>query len=224
MVHFCTAGNTASFFKFLCQCCPPINTAHYGLIQEIKNKFPRVVSNDLDKPIEGFKADLVLKESAQPIFHCAYTLPFKLKDAVSKEIDRLVDLKILKPIKHSKWASPLVVRVKPNGELRFCIDGKVTINKYLETDHHPLHRMDDIFASLANCCVFCVIDLKGAFKQLELSIDSQKYVVINTHKGLYESTRMFDGLKVAPAVFQSIMDQILVALEKVRCFIDDIII
>lgn len=35
---------------------------------------------------------------------------------------------------------------------------------------------------------------------------------------------MFDGLKVAPAIFQSIMDQILVALEKVRCFIDDIII
>lgn len=85
------------------------------------------------------------------------------------------------------------MRVKPNGELRFCIDGKVTINRYLETDHHPFHRIDDIFASLANCSVFCVIDLKGAFKLLELSVCSQKYVVINTHKGLFVCTRMFDG-------------------------------
>lgn len=195
-----------------------------SLLNEIKSKFPRVVSTDYSKPIEGFEAELLLKENAQPIFHCAYTLPFKLKDAVSKEIDRLVELEILKPIKHSKWASPLVVRVKPNGEFRFCIDGKVTINKYLETDHHPLHRIDDILASLANCSVFCVIDLKGAFKQLQLTINSQQYAVLNTHKGLYVCTRMFDGLKVAPAVFQSIMDQILVALEKVRCFIDDIIV
>lgn len=195
-----------------------------SIIKEIKQKFPNVVSTDMDKPIEGFTAELVMKENAQPVFHCAYTVPYKLKDRVSEEIDRLVSLKILKPIKHSEWASPLVVRVKSNGELRFCIDGKVTINKFLETDHHPLHRIDDIFASLSNCLFFCVIDLKGAFKQLELSINSQKYVVINTHKGLYVCTRMFDGLKVAPAIFQSIMDQILVALEKVRSFIDDIII
>lgn len=194
------------------------------IIKEIQSKFPRVVCGKSEKPIEGFKAELVMKDNAQPIFHCAYTLPYKLKDAVSEEIDRLVELKILKPIKHSNWASPLVVRVKQNGELRFCIDGKVTINKYLETEHYPLHRVDDIFASLANCNVFCLIDLKGAFKQLELTENSQQYVVINTHKGLYMCTRMFDGLKVAPAIFQSIMDQILVGIEKVRSFIDDIII
>lgn len=193
-------------------------------IKEIESKFPRIVSKNMDDPIEGFKADLVLKENAQPIFHCAYTVPFKLKEAVSKEIDRLVALNILIPIKHSQWASPLVVRVKSNGELRLCIDGKVTINRYLETDHHPLHRIDDIFASLSNCYVFCVIDLKGAFKQVELTSSSQQYVVINTHKGLYKCTRMFDGLKVAPAIFQSIMDQLLVDLEKVKSFIDDIIV
>lgn len=127
-------------------------------------------------------------------------------------------------MKTSDWASPLVVRVKSNGELQFCIDGKVTINKFLETEHYPLPRMDDIFASMSNCNVYCVIDLKGAFKQLKLTVNSQKLVVISTHKGLCMSTRMFDGLKVAPAVFQSVMDQILVSLEKVKCFIDDIII
>lgn len=200
------------------------SVSRISIIEEITAKFPNIVSEKFERPIEGFTAELVLKDEATPIFHAAYTLPYKLKDRVSDEIDRLVNLKVLKPIKNSKWASPLVVRVKSNGELRFCIDGKVTINKYLETDHYPLPRIDDIFSSMSNCEVYCVIDLKGAFKQLELTVDSQTYVVINTHKGLYLCTRMFDGLKVAPAAFQSVMDQILVALEKVRCFIDDIII
>lgn len=109
-----------------------------SILNEIKSKFPKIVSDKLELPIEGFTAELVLKENAKPIFHAAYTLPFKLKDRVSSEIDRLVNLKILKPIKNSKWASPLVVKVKPSGELRFCIDGKVTINRFLETDHFPL--------------------------------------------------------------------------------------
>ncbi len=171
------------------------SVSHLSILQEIKSKYPRVVSDKLELPI----------------FHAAYTLPYKLKD-------------ILKPVKSSNWASPLVVRVKKSVELRFCIDGKVTINRYLETNHYPLARVDDIFSSMSNCSYYCLIDLKGAFKQLELATDSQKYVVINTHKGLFVCTRLFDGLKVAPAIFQSVMDQILINLEKVKCFIDDIII
>ena len=146
-----------------------------SILNEIREKFPRIVFTDMETPIEGYKAELLMKEVAQPIFHCAYTIPYKLKEKVSSEIDRLVEVGILKPIKHSDWASPLVVRVKQNGELRFCIDGKVTVNHYLESDHYPLHRIDDIFASLSNCIYICVLDLKGAFKQLELSIKSKSH-------------------------------------------------
>lgn len=121
-------------------------------------------------------------------------------------------------------ASPLVVRVKANNTLRFCIDGKVTINKYLETEHYPLPRMDDIFASLSNCNIFCVVDLTGAFKQLSVSEKSQEFLTINTHQGLYACSRLIDGVASAPAIFQSVMDQILLGIEGVKCFIDDIII
>lgn len=194
------------------------------LISLIKSKWPRIVSKEIDTPIEGFKAELVMKENARPIFHCAYTVPYKLKESVSQEIDRMVRENIFRPIKYSNWASPLVVRVKPNGTLRFCMDGKVTINKYLETDHYPLPRMDDIFATLSNCNVFCVIDLTGAFKQLSVSEKSQEYLTINTQRGLYACTRLMDGVSSAPAIFQSVMDRILLGIEGVKCFIDDIII
>lgn len=200
------------------------SVSHSELISQIKSKFPRIVASGIDTPIEGYTAELVMKDNYSPIFHCAYTVPYKLKESVSEEIDRMCKQNIFRPIKHSNWASPLVVRVKANNTLRFCIDGKVTVNKYLETDHYPLPRMDDIFASLSNCNVFCVVDLTGAFKQLSVSEKSQEFLTINTHKGLFACTRLIDGVSSAPGIFQSVMDRILLGIDGVKCFIDDIII
>lgn len=82
------------------------SVSRMSILQEIKERFPNVVSSKLELPIEGYTAELVLKENFTPIFHAAYTLPYKLKDRVSSEIDKLVELQILKPIKNSKWAYP----------------------------------------------------------------------------------------------------------------------
>ena len=59
---------------------------------------------------------------------------------------------------------------------------------------------------------------------MELSTDSQQYLTVNTHKGLYAYQRLTYGIASAPALFQSTMDQILQGMDNVRCRIDDIII
>ncbi len=130
------------------------SVSHSELFSQNKSKFPRIVATEIDTPIEGYTAELVMKDRYSAIFHCYYTVPYKIKESVSEEIDRMCRENIFRPIKHSNWASSLVVQVKANNTLRFCIDGKVTVNKYLETDHYPLPRMYDIFASLSNCKVF----------------------------------------------------------------------
>ena len=43
-------------------------------------------------------------------------------------------------------------------------------------------------------------------------IISTEYVVINTHKGLYEYRRLPFGVASAPAIFQKVMDTILQGL------------
>lgn len=194
------------------------------LLTEIKSKFPKVVKVGLDTPIEGFSADLVLRENTVPIFHAPYGVPFKLKEKVEVELDRLVSEKILTPVKFSRWATPAVIVPKPNGDIRICLDCKVTINKYLETEHYPLPKISDIFSSLANCKVFCVIDLTGAYQQLAMSPDSKELLTINTHKGLFTYSRLAFGVSSAPAIFQSVMDQILKSISGVFCYLDDILI
>ena len=57
-----------------------------------------------------------------------------------------------------------------------------------------------------------------------LDEESKKFMVINTHKGLYQYTRMPFGISSAPAIFQHVMDTILQGLSNVLCYLDDILI
>lgn len=127
-------------------------------------------------------------------------------------------------MKFSRWASPVVLVPKPDGGLRICMDCKVSINKCIKTEHYPLPKIDDIFASLANCKYFCKIDLKGAYLQLEVSEESKELLTVNTMKGLFRFSRMALGIKNGPSIFQSVMDQILSRLDQVFCYQDDILI
>ena len=53
---------------------------------------------------------------------------------------------------------------------------------------------------------FTKLDLTAAYQQMKLDEKSAKLVAINTHKGLYEFTRLPFGVASAPAVFQRAMD------------------
>ena len=196
-----------------------------NFIEEIKTRFPRVFSNLPDSKIEGFTAEINMENDTVPIFHAPYSVPYKLREKVEIELDRLVKEQIIVPVKTSKWASPVVVVPKPNGDIRLCLDCSKTINKSVVTDHYPLPKKEDIFASLSgfsNC--FCVIDLKGAYQQLSVSEMSKQFLTMNTLKGLFQYTKLPFGVTSAPSIFQSVMDQILLGIKGVFCYLDDILI
>lgn len=194
------------------------------VIENLRNKYPTVFSSVATGTIKNFKAELNLMENARPIFFKPYSVPYGLRGAVEQEIKRLCELNIIYPVRHSVWASPIVIVNKPDGSIRMCVDCKVTINKFLRTDHYPLPRIDDILANLQNAKYFCVLDLREAYAQMEVSEDSQEYLTINTHLGLFRYRRLIFGVSCAPTIFQSMMDQIIQGLERVMCFIDDLLI
>ena len=66
---------------------------------------------------------------------------------------------------------------------------------------YPLPRIEDLFAALSRGKVFSKLDLSHAYLQVQLSRESQKYLVINTHKGLYAYKRLPFGVSSAPAIF-----------------------
>lgn len=201
-----------------------IDTTISKAVDKIKVDFSTVFASIAVGTIRHFKAKLNLIDEAKPIFFKPYTVPYGLREAVENEIKRLCSLGIIYPVRHSAWASPVVIVNKPDGSIRMCVDCKVTINKYLLTDHYPLPRMDDILASLANAKYFCVLDLREAYAQMEVAEEAQEFLTINTHMGLFRYKRLIFGVSCAPTIFQSMMDQIVQGLLWVICFIDDLLI
>lgn len=60
----------------------------------------------------------------QPIFKKAYTVPYKLKDKLDRHLNMLEQQNVITSIKASEWASPVIVVVKKDQDIRMVIDCK----------------------------------------------------------------------------------------------------
>jgi hypothetical protein len=88
---------------------------------QLKTEFPRVFAEDKRTNITGIEAQLVLKEGASMIFHKAYSVPYKIKDKLEKELKSMIDNGISVRVSHAEMASPIVFVPKPNGAIRVCV-------------------------------------------------------------------------------------------------------
>jgi hypothetical protein len=127
-------------------------------------------------------------------------------------------------VSFSEWASPLVPVVKADGGLRLFGDYKATLNTCLLTDQYPLPIFSEMSQKWVVCKYFSKLDLKKAYLQLKVHEDSQKYLTVNTPKGLFQYSRLVYGVASAPALFQQVMDEILQGLKGVTCYIDDVLV
>ncbi|KAF6040154.1 hypothetical protein EB796_001547 [Bugula neritina] len=57
-----------------------------------------------------------------------------------------------------------------------------------------------------------------------VSKESRPLLALTTHKGLYAYTRLAFGISVAPALWQNAMEQVLMSIERVQVYYDDILI
>lgn len=104
------------------------------------------------------------------------------------------------------------------------MDFRVSLNKVIDSDHYPLPHIEDIITSMSRKTVFTILDLRGAYQQLELFEESKVYFTINTHVGLFRFNKLTYGVKTAPSIFQRTMDEILRGISNVSCYIDDVIV
>ena len=88
--------------------------------------------------MKHFQAKLRVRPVTTPVLHRPRPVPFAVKDAIERELQRLVKAGIVEKVMHSEWAAPVVVVPKGDGKIRLCGDYKVTVNKSLEVDQHPL--------------------------------------------------------------------------------------
>ena len=193
-------------------------------LEKLAEEYPSVFAEGLGT-VKGHEAKIRLKNDATPKCCRARPMPYALREAVDKELDRLEQEGIIKPVDDADWASPIVVvEKKKSGSVRICADFKVTINLHVEGQQHPIPNPTDLLAQVAEGSVFTTLDLSQAYAQLPLDEDSKRYCVISTHRGLYAYQRMPFGVASAPSIWQRTMDKILCGLPGVVCFFDDVLV
>ncbi|XP_055585220.1 uncharacterized protein K02A2.6-like [Uranotaenia lowii] len=129
---------------------------------------------------------------------------------------------ILKKVERSSWATPVVPVMKSADRVRLCGDYKVTVNKCLLIDEHPLPTIDELFSNMAGGRKFSKLDLAQAYLQMEVREEDRELLTLNTHLGLYQPTRLMYGVSSAPAIFQREISQRLGDIPGVSVFLDDI--
>ena len=195
---------------------------HTSDLDKVMAKYPRVLKPGLGTmTVDGH---LYVKPGTKPRFKKARSVPYSLRPKLEAEYKRLQAEGILVPVSHSDWATPVVPVAKADNSIRVCGDFKVTLNDVLDIDKYPLPNPQDLFAALAGGKIFTKLDLSHAYQQMPLDEESQKYVTINTHMGLFRYTRLPYGIASAPSMFQAQMEQVLQGIPGVLVFLDDILI
>ena len=138
------------------------------------------------------------------------SVPFALLDKVEQELELLQKQGTLEPVDISDWAAPIVVVLKKDCKsVRICGDFSVTVNPVSKLDRYPIPKVEDLFARLGKGKLFSKLDLSQAYQPLTLDEDSKKYVVINTHRGLFRYMRLPFGIASVPGIFQRVIESLL---------------
>ena len=201
-----------------------IHHVHSASLQALLARYPAVFQDGLGK-LQGYQAKILVEPNSVPKFNPARSVPYALRDKVDRELQRLQDEGILEPVETAEWAAPIVTVLKRDkSSIRICGDFSVTVNPVSKLERYPIPKPEDLFAKLANGKRFSTLDLSHAYQQVPLEVESRKYVVVNTHRGLFQYTRLPFGISSATGIFQRVMENLLQGIEGIVVYLDNILV
>lgn len=126
-------------------------------------------------------------------------------------------------VEPSPWLAALVIILKNNGEVRLCVDLR-RLNQSIERERHPLPTFREMMPCLRSAKIFSLLDIKSAYHQCELDVESRPLTTFSTQWGMFRYKRLVFGVSCAPEKFQKAMEAILSECKNVIIYIDDILI
>ena len=95
------------------------------------------------------------------------------REAIKKELVKLLAVGFIKEVYHSEWLSnPVLVLKKNNNEWRMCVD-YTDLNKYCPKDPFGLPRIDQVIDSTAGCVLLSFLDCYSGYHSIALKEEGQ---------------------------------------------------
>jgi len=139
-------------------------------------------------------------------------------------VSGLVSKGLVTPSK-SPFGAPILFIPKKKGGYRVCCDWR-DLNAITKTIKFPIPRIDETLDHLSGANFFSSIDLNSGYFQIRLDPKECERTAFSTPQGHFEFKVLGQGLKNAPAIFQSMMNRILQPYlnQFVVVYLDDILI
>ena len=169
---------------------------------------------------------IVLDPKAEPVVHAPRAVPVHLHKMFKDELDQMVELGVIVPVKEpTEWVNSIVLSKTTNDDgivtkLRVCLDPR-DLNKWVKREHYYTKTVDEVVAQLHDAKFFSIIDAKKGYWHVPLDEQSSLLTTFNSPFGRYRFTRLPFGLIVSQDVFQKELDTALEGLPGVTGIADD---
>ncbi|KAK1399355.1 hypothetical protein POM88_009218 [Heracleum sosnowskyi] len=127
-------------------------------------------------------------------------------EALREEVDRLMEVGLIKESFYPTWlANPVLVK-NPNGKWRTCVDF-TDLNKACPKDSFPLPRIDQLVDTTAGHTLLSFMDAYSGYNQIPMYGPDQEHTSFITGRGLYCYIGMPFGLVNAGATYQRLVNK-----------------
>jgi hypothetical protein len=128
--------------------------------------------------------DTSIIEHKIPLKSCVKPFKQKLRQinhilliVIEREAKKILDAKIIVPLRYSQWVANLVPVRKKNGEIILCVDFR-NLNRSSLKDNYPLPKMDHILERVVGGNIISMIDGFSGYNQIVVHEDDKgkKYI------------------------------------------------
>ena len=155
-----------------------------------------------------------LKEGAEPYHARPFPVPRAYEATLKLEVNRLVDIGVLKRVNRSEWAAPTFIIPKKDGTVRFISDFR-ELNKRIKRKSYPIPKIQDMLLKLEGFQYATSLDLNMGYYHIRLDDASKRLCTIVLPWGKYEYQALPMGLCNSPDIFQERMSSLMQDLEYV---------
>jgi hypothetical protein len=147
-----------------------------ALAAEQKDRYVSLIKTFADtfawsyEDLNTFDTDIIqhkipLKNGSNPFRQKIRQFNPMLMSIIEKEMKRMLDAKIIVPLRYSNWVANLVPVRKKSGEICLCVDFK-NLNMCSLKDNYPLPKMDHILQRVVGAHIISLLDGYYGYNQI----------------------------------------------------------
>ena len=174
------------------------------------------------KPL-GAPMHIEMDPNIRPVHAPRHRIPVSRVQRVNEALERLYEDGVIAPVTQpTDWLSNMLIKEKPNGKLRICIDPSQTINRAIKRPIYTIPTIEEKLPHLTKAKVFTIVDVSEAFHNVVLDEPSSLLTTFQGPNGRYRYLRMPFGISSGPEEYQRRQQEFLEGLEGVINIADDI--